>query len=486
MSTAIERLELLKNLLRDQECFELRKSLCTITENSNPNYSVLFSAINDQYYNEKGELVNGYRGAVLEGSSRSGKTWASLYIIVWICLYKETNCTINILKETYNSFKTTIYNDFKKILPLFGLPNPFAHVEEIKGFKIRGNKINFLGSDKPSKAHGSQCDYLYVNEALPIKEEVFNQYKMRCTKFFWADYNPSVTQHFIFDIAKRDDVVFRRTTIFDNPQVSHAEKNEILGYEPWKTGSYIIVDNQIHCYNKKTGKVEEISETNQPPPHLENIRQGTADEFMWKVYGLGLRGSMKGLIFKSVKYIDEFPDLAFSYGLDFGFTVDPCTLVKSAEDANNIYIELLSYHPMETPGDINDFMEAIGIDKELPITADSADKFTHETNGTVEMVSGLRKLGWKISKVNKTKSVMFHLLSMKKKRIHIIKNSLLNFAKTEQENYKMREIGGVEINQPLDKFNHMWDAARYRHMAFNKSNNVYAPDKDLQKQGLNY
>jgi hypothetical protein len=32
------------------------------------------------------ELVSGYRGAGLEGSSRSGKTWSGVDIIIWLCL----------------------------------------------------------------------------------------------------------------------------------------------------------------------------------------------------------------------------------------------------------------------------------------------------------------------------------------------------------------------------------------------------------------
>ena len=88
------------------------------------------------------------------------------------------------------------------------------------------------------------------------------------------------------------------------------------------------------------------------------------------------------------------------------------------------------------------------------------------------MVKGLQKLGWNITKVKKTQSVMYWLLSMKRKKIHIVKNEFYRQAKTEQENYKMREINGMLINQPIDKFNHGWDSARYRHMAFNNYSGI--------------
>ena len=62
---------------------------------------------------------------------------------------------------------------------------------------------------------------------------------------------------------------------------------------------------------------------------------------------------------------------------------------------------------------------------------------------------------------------MFWLLSMKKKKIHVVKNRLWKHVKKERENYKWKEINGIMINQPIDKYNHFFDGARYGHMAWN-------------------
>ena len=102
------------------------------------------------------------------------------------------------------------------------------------------------------------------------------------------------------------------------------------------------------------------------------------------------------------------------------------------------------------------------------------------------MVRGLYDLGFvNAYKISKTKSVMFWLGSMKKKKIHIVKNHLYKQALKEQQNYKMKEIGGISINQPLDKFNHMWDAARYGHIAHNSETKVLSTSKEVLKQ-INY
>lgn len=383
---------------------------------------------------------SGYSGAVLEGSSRSGKTWSSVDFIVKLC--SDLNYpagTINIIKETYNSFKTTLYDDFNRRLPDYGLYSPFSDKKEVDSFHIFETKINLMGADKPSKFHGASCDYFYINESLDVSQDIFDQQEMRCRKFWWMDYNPKATEHYIFNkVLTRSDVAYLKTTFLDNPHISEKEKKKILSYEP-------------------TAK---------------NIKEGTADDYMWKVYGLGERAAPQGLIFKNVNYIDQFPDLDFHYGMDFGFTVDPNAIVKYAETETDIYLELECYEPLETPEQIDEYARARGMNIKKPFTADSSDKYTGENKGTVEMVKGLKKLGWNIKKVSKTKGVMFWLNSMRAKRINIVNNELAQYAKNEQLQYKFKEIHGIQINQPIDSYNHFWDAGRYAHMAANSNNKV--------------
>lgn len=478
MNLTNQELDELEALINDLEYERRRQALKEYYSDKNPNYTFLFESYANQKYERRrdhnGEwedvLVAGKRGVVLEGSSRSGKTYSGIDFIIFLCLYEPNPVVINIIKETYNEFKTTLYDDFNERLSYYGLPNPF-YKQEIHSFKINESKINFIGAEKTGKDgkfHGASCDFLYINESLAVAQTVFDQSEMRCRKFWFMDYNPSVTKHYIFDsVVTRPDVGFLRTTFQDNPFVSIQEKAKILSYEPWLPGSYQVEDNAIF-YNGK-----EVDDKNQPPPHPTNVNNGTADEFMWKVYGLGLRGAMKGVVFKHITWIDAFPDIAHTYGADFGFTSDPFSLVKYAEDARNIYIEPLSYTPIETPEEIDAFMKAVGVSKITPITADSADKYTSERKGAIEMVRSLYNMGWEITKVRKTKNVMFWLTSMKTKKIHIVKNHLYSKAKEEAENYRLKEINGISINQPVDDFNHIWDAARYAHMS-HAANNMSA------------
>lgn len=452
----------LEQLLNEQKTDLLKQGLSLFNENTNLNYKFLYHSIQNQQYNNLDELISGYRGVVLEGSSRSGKTWSGIDIIIWLCTEIETACTINIYRETYNEFKTTLYDDFKRRLDDFELDNPFHRAKEIRSFKINGNTIYFLGDGK----HGGGCDYAFYNEGMYIEQHVFDQSEMRCRKFWWMDYNPSFTDHWVFDrIIPRSDVGFLRSTFLDNPFITPQEKNKILSYEPWETGTYEITDEGVFYLG------EVISEKHQPPLNIKNQNNGTADEFMWKVYGLGLRGAMKGVIFDKITWIDEFPDIDYIYANDFGFTADPNAFGRYAEDENNIYAELLIYQPIETPEELVATFEALGVEREKPIACDSSDKYTGENKGTVEMVRGLQDLGYSQAfKISKKKSVMYWILSMKQKNIHVVKNHLWKQVKKERENYKFKEVNGILINQPIDKYNHFWDKVRYGHMAWNEDN----------------
>lgn len=419
----------------------------------NPNFKYLVKCFVEQQYKDE-KLISGKRGALLEGSSRSGKTYSSIdFIILVATRYLETG-VVNIIKETYAEFKTTLYNDFSKRLDDYGLDNPFHDAKEVKTFNILGLKINFLGADKINKFHGAQCDLLWLNEPLPIAQRIFDQAEMRCKLFWWMDLNPSVTQHWIFEaVQRRSDVGYLRTTYKDNPFISIQEKQKILSYEPWLPGSYDVIDGKLFYQNAL------IDETNQPPPHPTNVEEGTADEFMWKVYGLGLRGSMKGQIFPLVTWIDKWPaGLGFIYGQDFGFIADPSVTVKYAREGRNIFIEPIAYAPTETSEELVQIYEAHNVSKFVPIIADSSDRYISERKGVTRMVSDLFEAGFEVSKVSKTKGKTYWLLDMKKYRIHIVKNHLYNQVLTEQENYKWKEVNGIFINHPEDGNDHFWDS----------------------------
>lgn len=366
-----------------------------------------------------------------EGGSRSSKTWDFFHFLVLFCDHNRnsgqeiychrdalTNCRDYTLKDFVNCLKSIGVYDASKL----------TNISQKPYYNLFGNHVYFRGLDDESNMEGYPCDIAFFNELLEVESEnKIAGIKMRCRKLMVADWNPKFTSHWAFEYEGRPNVYFTRTTYRNNKHCPPAVVKEILSYEPTE----------------------------------ENIKNKTADEYRWNVYGLGKRGSLEGLIFPNVNYIDKFPDIAHIYGLDFGFTSDPTALVKFAMEGNNIYLELLTYEPISNPDYLCSLFKKLGIDKNTPISADSSDKYISENKGAVEMVDFLANSGFSIFKVSKTNSVMFWILEMKKRNINIVKNNLLGSAKKEAENYKFKQINGISINQPEDKFNHFWDASRY-------------------------
>lgn len=390
------------------------------------NYShqrtILMRLINPNLRHLRTSLQSGKRGAALEGSSRSGKTWSSIDFIALLTSRYDKNCTINIIKETYNSFKTTLYEDFNRRLPQLGILSPFEGVQEKASFWLLGSKINLIGADKAAKFHGASSDYNWYNESLDVPKDVFNQSEMRCRKFWWMDYNPKVTDHWVYNqVCERDDVAFLKTTFLDNPFISLAEKSKILSYEDTP----------------------------------RNRANGTVDSYMWDVYGMGKRAARIGLIFPNITWIDRFPDNQdhVVYGMDFGYTNHPSAIVKICVIGNDLFIEYLAYGPTEDYTVLKPLYDKV-VGYGPHTWADSADP---------GMISNFRQDGYNVFGVVKYPGSVKHGIDkMKGYRIHVVRSDA---ARKEFENYSWMEVHGILLNEPVDDYNHGIDAVRYALMS---------------------
>ena len=363
------------------------------------------------------------QGFVLEGGSGSGKTYD---IINFLLIYCQTNYNKNkdilIFRETFADLRKTVLKDFEKILRAYNLFDDASfHRSAPVCYSFMGNKIFFTGLDSVG-SHGERHDVIWGNEGMELNHEAWKQLNQRCNEVFITDYNPSYTNHWIYDsLITRPDTKFFRSTLLQNYFLPEGQRKEILSYEPT----------------------------------AENIKNGTADDYMWKVYGLGLRSAPKGAIFPHVNWIEKMPEGNYFYGLDFGFTCDETALTKICLQGNDLFVELLIYEPIDSANVLADAIRNCGITNEM-ITADTSDKYND-----VEMCKDLRNLGLNIKKTSKAKGLLHRIGLLKKHKINIVYN--LN-AKREQENYKWREVNGINVNEPIDKFNHFWDSLGYGYM----------------------
>ena len=350
------------------------------------------------------------RITIEQGGTRSGKTYNILMWLIFGYALKNTGKTITICRKTYPSLRASSMRDFFDILKLYDMYSESDHNKSNSEYRLEGNLFEFISLDQPQKVRGRKRDVLYINEANELYFEDWQQLIFRTTEKAILDYNPSDEFHFIYDkIKPRDDADFYVTTYLDNPFLSK----------------------------------EIVSE-------IERLK--LVDENYWNIYGLGQIGSSQALIFRINECNDIPTDAKFlSYGMDFGFTNDPTTLVAIYQQGDNIYLKELLYQTGLTNRDINDKLKFHEIERK-EVFADSAEP---------KSIEELYRMGWNIKPATKGQgSVNIGIDMMKRYQLHVTKDSV-NMIK-EFRNYKWQEDkNGNILNVPVDMFNHTIDAIRY-------------------------
>lgn len=341
------------------------------------------------------------------------------------------NETYTIARQKLTWVKTTLLKDFEKLTNMYEIP---VHPRVKSGrqeqiYNVKGTEFAFFGLDEPAKLHGRQQDIFWLNEGMEIGKDDFDQLEMRTNKFGIIDYNPYDDEHWIFELHKRPDVAVIKSTILDNREnLPQAIVDKIMGYRPTP----------------------------------ENYKNGTADPYMWQVYGLGNKARLQGAVFTNWDVVDSIPVDAkdLGLGLDFGFSNDPAALVEVYLYNKEIYLNeliyetgLLNVSPDDTRDTLVRRMKDLGITGGRTITADSS-----EPKSIVE----IRNENFSIEGAVKGQdSVRYGIDLMKGYKIHLTRKSV-NLER-EFRKYKWREDkNGKSLNEPVDEFNHGIDAARYR------------------------
>jgi len=419
-------------------------------------------------------------GVLLEGSSRSGKTTASVDFNIWLTSKKETNATINIIRETYNSFKTTLWDDFNRRLNDFSIRSPFDQKQEVASFKLFGNKINFLGADSDKKFLGAGCDYVFFNEMLEIPKEVVDQAIMRCRKFWWGDFNPKYSDHFVFNsIIPQKDIAHIRTTYRQNPFISPNERIKIESYQPVefsKIAIFLGSQAEDHDQNKQAEKRSkaiqqalryDCEKNPDKYPHedvvelkrcQDNERTGTADAYKWAVFGLGERRAPDGLIFPKVTWVQNFPSNCekIYWGLDFGYTESPSVLVKVGVIGTDIFLDIKFYQPTASSNVLIPLLRQHITDEDTVWADPSGD------SGGRGMITECRRAGLRVFAANTFPgSIKFGIGVLKKYNIHLIDCKPWREEQSGYTKDKARVNGTyVSTDDPIDAKNHAWDASR--------------------------
>lgn len=376
------------------------------------------SKVLDKIIKAKGSKI-----IVLEGGSRSSKTWSIFQYFIILAL-SNSGLTFRIAREKFTWVKETLLKDWQDITTAYNLPvSPTINKNRPdQTYELNGNQFIFIGLDDPQKLHGLKQDYFWINEAIEATIKDFDQLEMRTNTQGIVDYNPSVTDHWIYDrVIPREDATFIHSTMLDNPFLPESIRKKILSYEPTEL----------------------------------NKARGTADDTSWKIYGLGERAQIKGVILNNWRIVEVFPEPCkwIAYGQDYGFTNDPTTLLKVGLLHGELWVDELIYETDLTNDDIVRKYQQLGIGKYDEIIADSAEPKSNEE---------IRRKGYNIRPAVKgPDSIVAGIDILKRYRLNITSRSL-NLI-TELKNYKWKYDSKTDthLNVPIDAFNHAIDALRY-------------------------
>lgn len=223
------------------------------------------------------------------GGTRSGKTFAALQFIFKLALSDTRPTITSVVSETFPHLKRGAIRDFREVLGDLWDEDCWSKGESIYTLR-NGSRIEFFSADAPAKVHGPARDRLFLNEVQNIPWEIARQLFVRTRGLVLMDYNPTHEGWVQEQIESRQECVTIHSTYKDNSFLS--------------------------------------------PEQVREIEANQGDANWWRVYGLGLVGSLEGLIYPDFQLIDKLPeneDLTEVWGMDFGFQ-DPTAIVKVLAD----------------------------------------------------------------------------------------------------------------------------------------------------------
>jgi phage terminase large subunit len=365
------------------------------------------------------------RKKVVQNGTSAGKTYGIIPVIIdWAA--KNPKSVITVVAESIHSVRNGAVKIFKDIMQDTGRwddirwrSNPMEYTY------ANGTIIQFTSFDKVGKAKAAgKRDILFLNEANHISYEIADALMVR-SKQTWIDYNPDNEFWAHTETLRESDSEFLLLTYLDNEGLPEETYAELM----------IKLSKAFHDPNGNRNDPNNIKST-----YWAN----------WcRVYLDGEIDVLQGAIFSNWS-IGEFDvSLPFVYGLDFGFSNDPDSMVKIAIDKKRmrIYLDEKFYKTGNSTGQLITLLKA-NVEGKATIVADSADPRT---------ITDLRQTGLNVIPARKGHdSIRSGIKRMQDYEIIVTETSFntLNELRRYVWHEKKAEI-------PIDAWNHQIDPARY-------------------------
>lgn len=354
-------------------------------------------------------ISEGAKTVIHKGGTGSGKTYDLMLYLLYLS-GQHPGLVITVVSESHPHLQIGAIRILENVLKQTGAYQLTSFVKNPTVWtNTNSSIIEFFSADRIDKALGARRDVLYGNEINSLKREVWDELSRR-SELVLGDFNPT-SQFWLEDW--------------------------IQDYEPAK----VITSNYTH---------------NRFLPETERVRierRAKRDANFRRIHIDCEYGIYEGLVFTEWQQVDTLPEGKERYGMDFGYTNDPTTLIKIVETPDAYYLDEMIYQTGLNNRDIAGLMGSVGIRKNYDeINADSAEPKT---------INELRLAGYNVKpSVKGRDSINAGIDKLKSRKIYVTKRSV-NLIK-ELRNYAwVTDKDGNTTNKPVDAFNHAIDAARY-------------------------
>jgi len=348
-----------------------------------------------------------FRVIANQGSTRSSKTYSVSQLLALYIPFSECK-SISVVSPSLPHLKRGARRDILEVLDSAGVYRDadFNKSDNIYNYPGTGSYIEFFGVEDGGKVRGPGRDILFVNEANLIAYPIYKQLALRTRDLIFLDFNPADEQSWVYEVADDTKNLLIHSTYKDNPFLTKEQIQEIEGLQD-------------------------------------------ADENLWKVFGLGLRGTSSETIYTHYKIIDEMPGRGDQcMGQDFGYNV-PSALVDIEFYEGAVYWDEILYEPKLTTGDLIEKYKALNVKKPRPIYCDAAEPKTIEE---------ICRAGYNAMPADK--DVTEGIRKVKSRPLYITRRSV-NILK-EIKSYKWKTTkDGLVLDEPVKYNDHAMDAGRY-------------------------
>ncbi|WP_415541400.1 PBSX family phage terminase large subunit [Empedobacter stercoris] len=375
-------------------------------------------------------ITSSCRYHILTGGRSSAKSFSATSLISIMMMTEKR--TILFLRKTLTSADISIIPEFVDKLERLGVSHLFEITKTEITCTLTDSTIFFRGIQTSSKDNTANLksiadvSLVILDEAEELTDETtFDRIDLSVRKLGVINkviliLNPTTREHWIY-----------RRFFVDNGV------NEDFNGQKEDT-NYIYttyLDNKKNIDPSFIRSVE-LMKKNNPAKYQHTILGGWLQK-------------AEGVVFENWQLGEFDESLNVIYGQDFGFSIDPTTLVKVGinKKTMKIYLKELLYKPNLSTGQIYELNNSLA-GKEL-IIADNAEP---------RLISELQRLGCNITPAIKGAGSITAGISMMQDYELIIDPASTNLIK-ELNNYSWLTKENKSV--PIDKYNHIIDACRY-------------------------